>query len=352
MWLKNCWYVAAYASELADGNVVARRVLDEPLILYLTSNDTVVALEDRCPHRHAPLSAGKREGDNIRCGYHGLVVNQDGRCVGVPGMEQPPSDIKVRSYPVVVHHTWVFVWMGVPEKADQTMLPDNWSCDDPNWKNIPGYLHYETPYLLICDNLLDFSHLSFVHEKSLGGSPRIALARPTIEPVTEPGQRGVRVTRHISDVPAPPFYQRFRDFDSNLDRWFVYDFLLPGTLLMSSGGRPVGDSIDDNSRAVRLHSCQTLTPETATSTHYFWQQSHPRASDDDGIAESIHQSIIGAFEEDRAMISAQYTRIQDDPLRPMVPLHMDRAVLEFRALLEAQSALENSAQQGPASSHA
>ena len=160
--------------------------------------------------------------------------------------------------------------MGDPLKADPALLPDNFSCDHPEWRNKPGYLHYDTDYLLICDNLLDFSHLSYVHEKTLGGSPAIAQARAQIEAVP----RGIRVTRRVHDVPPPPFYQRFRSFETNLDRWFIYDFLLPGTLLMHSGGRPVADAGDDMRNAVQLHSCQTLTPETATSTHYFFQQSH------------------------------------------------------------------------------
>ena len=73
-----------------------------------------------------------------------------------------------------------------------------------------------------------------------GDQTRIAQSRPVIEPV--PGatadwpQMGIKVSRHVNDVPAPPFYQRFRQFDTNLDRWFVYEFLLPGTLLMHSGG--------------------------------------------------------------------------------------------------------------------
>jgi phenylpropionate dioxygenase-like ring-hydroxylating dioxygenase large terminal subunit len=91
-------------------------------------------------------------------------------------------------------------------------------------------------WLLICDNLLDFSHLSYVHEHSLGGSTAIAQARAEIE------DGAARHPRHAAraDVPAPPFYTRFRSFDTNIDRWFVYDFLLPATLLMHSGGRPTG----------------------------------------------------------------------------------------------------------------
>ncbi len=95
-------------------------------------------------------------------------------------MATPPARaaIHVRSFPVVCHNRWLFVWMGDPAKADRTLLPDNHTCDSPDWTYLPGYLHYDAPHCLICDNLLDFSRLSWVHEATLGGSTEIALSRP------------------------------------------------------------------------------------------------------------------------------------------------------------------------------
>ena len=350
MWLRNCWYVIAWDHEIpaADSpELFTRTVLNEPVLVYRTQAGELVALEDRCCHRHAPLSVGRREGDCVRCGYHGLKFDAQGRCVEAPGIDVIPAKVCVRHYPVVCKNRWVFVWMGEPEQADIALLPDNFSCDSPEWRNRPGYLHYDTPYLLICDNLLDFSHLSYVHEKSLGGSPRIAQARPQIESVQGPSeawpQIGIKVSRYINDVPAPPFYQRFRRFDTHLDRWFVYEFLLPGTLLMHSGGRPTGADPEAAGPSVRLHSCQTLTPESATSTHYFFQQSHPVDEGDESVTESIYNSLIGAFNEDRDMISAQHRNIQRQPDRPMMPLAMDAALLQFRRLLQTRHAAEAAA---------
>ncbi len=340
MFIRNCWYVVAWDHEIPAEGLFNRTVIGEPLLLYRTAQGEVVALEDRCCHRHAPLSKGRREGDCVRCGYHGLKFDARGLCVEVPGMATVPPRARVRSYPVAVRNRWVFVWMGEAERADTALLPDNFSCDHPEWRHIPGYLHYDTPYLLICDNLLDFSHLSYVHEKTLGGSTMIAQATPTIEKVAGPSadwpQIGIKVSRHVPDVPAPPFYQKFRSFDAHLDRWFVYEFLLPGTLLMHSGGRPVADAPEDLSHAVQLHSCQTLTPETATSTHYFFQQSHRVGQGDDSVTASIYNSLVVAFEEDREMITAQHQNIQQLPDTTMLPLAMDAALVQFRRLLTAR----------------
>lgn len=335
MFLKNCWYVAAWSHELPADGMLSRRILDEPLLLYRTAAGEVVALADRCCHRHAPLSLGRREGDDIRCLYHGLRFDPSGRCIEIPGVKgQIPAKVCVRSYPAVVRNRWVFVWMGDPARADEALLPDNFSCEHPDWCNLPGYLHYETPYELICDNLLDFSHLSYVHEKTLGGSTEIAESRPEVQDIP----RGVRVTRHIPNVPPPPYYRTIRDLqDVRVDRWFKYDFVLPGTLLMESGGRPVNDRPDDERRVVRLHSCQTLTPETASTTHYFFQQSHQRNVGDANTTRLLFEQLLVAFDEDKRMITAQSRNLS--PREPMMTLWMDSAVLKFRRLLE-QSVLQ------------
>ncbi len=347
LWLRDCWYVIAWDHEIPSADAPAlfsRVVLGEPVLVLRLAGGGFAALEDRCCHRHAPLSCGRREGDAVRCGYHGLKFNAAGACVDAPGLAALPPKARVRSYPVVLKNKWVFVWMGDPARADVALLPDNFSCDHADWQHRPGYLHYDTPYLLVCDNLLDFSHLSYVHEKTLGGSPRIAQAVPQIEPLPGPNpawpQLGIRVTRRVPDVPAPPFYQRFRRFETNIDRWFIYDFLLPGTLLMHSGGRPVGDAPDDLSHAVQLHSCQTLTPETPTSTHYFFQQSHRTGQGDASVTQSIYSSLEQAFEEDRAMITAQHRNIQRNPQLAMLPLAMDSALIQFRRLLASRAQAE------------
>jgi phenylpropionate dioxygenase-like ring-hydroxylating dioxygenase large terminal subunit len=329
MWLRNCWYVIAWDHEVPRDGLFSRKVLGEAILLFRTEDDRIVALRDRCPHRLAPLSKGRKEGDNVRCGYHGLLFDATGRCIEIPGAETVPAKVRVQRYPVAVKNKWVFVWMGEEAKADTALLPDNFSCDDPGWDYVPGYLHYETPQALICDNLLDFSHLSYVHEKTLGGTTAIAQARAEIEAVP----RGIRVTRRVHDVPPPPYYKAVREITGNLDRWFIYDFILPGTLLMHSGGRPVEDEEGDMRRAVRLHSCQTVTPETETSTHYFFQQSRRVEDGDHAIAEALYRSLVVAFEEDRAMITAQARSIEDDPAAPMMLLAMDAAVVRFRKLV-------------------
>jgi phenylpropionate dioxygenase-like ring-hydroxylating dioxygenase large terminal subunit len=329
MFIKNTWYVAAWDKEVTKDGLFARTIIGTPLVMFRKEDDEIVVMEDRCCHRGAPLSMGRKEGDCVRCLYHGLKFDDAGKCIEAPAQARIPPQAKVKTFPVVQQHRWIWVWMGDPARADTSLIPDTRWLDHPDWRGLDGYIHYDVNYLFICDNLLDFSHLSYVHEKTLGGSTAIAQARQTIEAVP----RGIKVTRKVANVAPPPYYRNLRDFDGNLDRWFIYDFLLPGTLLMNSGGRPVGDAEDDLRRAVRLHSCQTVTPETDSTTHYFFQQSRRVDDGDRSMSEALYRSLLTAFGEDRDMITAQARAIAADPEAPMLPLALDAAVVRFRRLV-------------------
>jgi vanillate O-demethylase monooxygenase subunit len=330
--LRNAWYVAAWSHELQAGQLLARTIIGIPLVLWRTAGGAIAALEDRCVHRHAPLSRGRLEGDALRCGYHGLKFAPDGRCIEVPGMDSPPPAACVRRFTVVEHRCWVMVWTGDDAaSADTGLLPDNFSCESSEWAYRPGYLHYETPVELIADNLLDFSHLSYVHAATFGGGGDDTLAR--VQPRVERLSRGVRVRRDISRVPPPAYYRPLWDHDGPVDRWLHYEFLLPGTLLMHSGAQPAGMSAEDaegQGTGVRFHSCQALTPETATSTHYFFMEAHRADRGDANVTEALYQGLLAAFDEDRAMIAAQWHNLQHAPDRRMQPLHMDAALTHYR----------------------
>jgi vanillate O-demethylase monooxygenase subunit len=85
MWLRNCWQVAAFAHEVIGGQLLARRICDESIVLFRALDGRAIAFEDRCPHRYAPLSKGTLIGDVLRCGYHGLCYDTSGKCVQIPG---------------------------------------------------------------------------------------------------------------------------------------------------------------------------------------------------------------------------------------------------------------------------
>lgn len=328
--LRNCWYVAAWDHEILGDTLLERTILNQSLVLYRKADGQPVALSNKCPHRHAPLSMGRKEGDQVRCMYHGLRFDAAGRCTEIPGQSAIPPDTCVRAYPVVQRHRWVWIWMGEPALADPALIPETPAQTDPGWRMKPGYKNFAADYLLISDNLLDFSHLSYVHERTLGGSPNIAEARPEVRR----HDRGIRVTRRVPNTVPAPYHQRLGKFEGKVDRWFYYDYLLPGVLLMDAGVKAAGKAEDDLEGALLFNSTQALTPETEHSTHYFFMQAHNFALHDHTITESIYQSLCTAFEEDRRIIEAQAKLIRSTPTEPMLPIQADAALQQFRWLVQ------------------
>jgi vanillate O-demethylase monooxygenase subunit len=339
LFLQNTWYVAAWSHEIAADGLLARTIAEVPLLLWRDTAGKVVALVDRCCHRAAPLSKGRLEGDRIRCMYHGLLFDTTGKCIEIPSQDFISPAAKVRAYPVVERFKWIWVWMGEPSKADESLIPDTRYLDSAEWRGTPGYMHYEANYLLIADNLLDFSHLPFVHETTLGGSAKYAGLRPKVTR----GDRRVRVERWLIDDEPAPFLRNLKTWRGNVDRWNIYDVVLPGVMLMDSGSAPTGTGAPDGTRvdAAQFFGCQAVTPETARTSHYFFQQSHGFALDDPSVTENLRQSVLAGFLEDKEIILAQQKILDLTPGAPMLAMRMDAALANFRSLLERAIAEES-----------
>ena len=136
IFLRNSWYVAAWNHELIDGRKLARTILERPVVIYRGASGKVVALDDRCCHRAAPLSMGRIEGDDIRCMYHGMKFEPGGKCIQIPGQDMIPPKLGVRSYPVVERYNLIWIWMGDIEKADPNLIVDYPPLADPKWRGL------------------------------------------------------------------------------------------------------------------------------------------------------------------------------------------------------------------------
>jgi len=343
VFLRNCWYVAAWSHEVADEGFLARTIIGLPVVLWRDSAREVVGFVDRCCHRGAPLSKGRREGDCIRCMYHGLLFDRSGKCIDVPSQDTVPANAHVRAFPVVERDRWIWIWMGDPARADPAAIPDTHWLDDPAWRGKPGYMHYDVSYRLITDNLLDFSHLAYVHATTLGGGGSDAYAR--VRPQVERLDRGVKVTRWLLDDEPAPFVTKLKRYPGKVDRWNIYDFLVPGILLMDSGSAPAGTGAPEGRRvdAAEFRSCQALTPETEHSTHYFFQQMHNFALDRPEVTQALYESIVAAFHEDQAMITAQSHTLAQAPDFEFMPIVADSALAQYARMLEKMIAEERAA---------
>jgi vanillate O-demethylase monooxygenase subunit len=206
--VRNGWYAAAWAHDVGDA-VLARTFLDEPVILYRTSDGEAVALTDRCAHRAYPLSLGTRIGDTIRCGYHGFTDDGTGRCVAIPAQEHIPAAYRVRRYPTIERGGLVFIWMGDPALADPGDLPDLFELGltDPRFHvDIGGLNTWQNRYQLINENLLDLSHIEFLHFGTIG-TPNVA-ASPVVTTVHANAIEATRTSTNSAARPTKPRSRR------------------------------------------------------------------------------------------------------------------------------------------------
>src|SRR5262249_2566377 len=271
MFLRNYWYVAAYDHEIGR-RPLGRIILGEPIVFYRLEDGTPVALEDRCAHRHLPLSMGKLIGDVLQCHYHGLRYDRTGTCVRVPGQDLIPPSARVRSYPLVERYHWLWIWMGDPALADPAKITDYHWLDDPHWGAGSQYLHVKANWQLIVDNLLDLTHLAFVHETTIGNSALVEHASVKVQRAHD----NVVVTRWIIDQPPPPTFVKVGGFSGNVDRWQIIDFMPPAFLRLDVGATPTGTGAPEGRRVggISMRNLNAITPETETTSHYFWGQAH------------------------------------------------------------------------------
>jgi vanillate O-demethylase monooxygenase subunit len=340
-WLRNAWYMAGWDRDFAAGTPRAETILGEPIAFY-RNDDGVVALEDRCVHRLAPLSRGRCEGANLRCMYHGLLFDPSGRCIEIPGQDVIPASARVRTYPVVEQHSGVWIWMGDPALADQALIPPFVGYRDPAWAMEPGRMDYAAPAKLIHDNLLDLSHIAYVHLDSFsGGNP--ASGRGWIDADTDYRTlpRGVRVSRWMKGAPPSAAGPARRQVTTEqlMDVWTSYDFLAPGIFLQTTERYRRGDyEVGEDGRPASgepvfsTFTCQAVTPLTETSACYFFAYGPwSREAERKGFFADLGRR---AFEEDRQMIEAQHRTISMTSAPRMMPMAMDKAVLTYSGVLK------------------
>ena len=297
MFLRNAWYVAAWGKEIGRA-LFERTIIDEPIVLFRKEDGSVAAIGNRCPHRFAPLSSGKLVGDRVQCGYHGLEFGADGRCAHNPHGEVIPKAAVVRRYPAVEKHGLVWLWMGEAQ-PDETKIPD-FSCltEEAGFTTVGGTIHIKSNYELITDNLMDLSHAEYVHEGILGSE---AIKRGKTE-VKEEGET-LWSNRWCPDGLAPPAWDAaFDHYGKPVDHWLYMRWNAPAHMLLDVGITPTGKHRDDG---VWVLGTDILTPETATTTHYFWGISRTYRRDDPATSELWRQAIKGAFEgQDKPMLES------------------------------------------------
>lgn len=318
----NQWYAAAWAKEIAD-RPIARRILDEPVVMFRMPDRSIGALEDQCPHRLAPLSLGECADGGLRCGYHGMVFGKDGACLSIPAQDVIPPTAKARAYPVIERYGLVWLWTGALP-ADEGLMPDVPAFGEQGWEILEdGYQHHRANFRIEIENLMDPAHTTYLHKETIGNP-----AAKNIPVSVAKSEHGLKAYRWIENIPPTPLDRASRDFgDGKVDRQIAFHFQLPATSFVDIAVIPAGSERSEAnlSAGVRTYSYKFLTPETQSTTHFFWLHIRNFRVGDDAFNTSLRANLEKTFDEDNVMASAIQGEQERTGLRQKTALAIDRA---------------------------
>lgn len=327
-YVRNCWYVAGRSEDFGR-SLTPVTMLEEQIVIFRDTQGKPIALEDACPHRKLPLSRGAIEGDNVVCGYHGLTFDCTGECVIAPTqLDNPPRRAAVQSYPVQDRWGFLWVWMGASDAADPDKIIDIPNFDNPNWGKTPkGAMSMACHYLYIIDNLLDPSHVAWVHLTSFAGAGTDN--RPLdVEEIDE----GVIVSRWVLGEAPPPYYKDMLPFGPTCDRKQHYECRLPSSAINMSVYTPEGGGGADkplSEGAFVNISYNFITPVDATNSRYFWFQHRNMHSDDAALSARMFDGAKTAFKEDQEVLEYVQTGM-DNRKSGYLNLALDAGAMRFR----------------------
>jgi vanillate O-demethylase monooxygenase subunit len=352
--LRNVWYVAGWADEVVSDQLLARQICDQPVVLFRDEQGRPRALFDRCPHRFAPLSMGTlcEGGRSIECRYHGLRFGTDGICNHNPhGDGRIPIAAVTKAFPVVERHSLLWIWMGDPALASTELIPSYPFLDIEHWYVGKAQMEIDANYVLESDNILDLSHIEYLHPSSLGAG-RSGEGKTT---VTQEGNT-VWSRRFIRNEILPPFlYQAVGLPDQALcDRWLDVRWDAPSNMYLQADMALAGTPREQSIQTPQVH---LFTPASEDRTYYFYALALPKALG--GWAkEAAERNVAGLREpflyEDKPMVEAQQRAMAGRSFWEMKPvlLDVDAPAVRARRVLEMLLAAEQSAGQSAAPSSA
>ncbi len=344
MFIRNDWYIAAWASELGTApgtKPLGRKILNEDVVLFRDAKGKAVALENRCAHRGVPLSCGEVVEQGIQCGYHGLIFNGTGQCVEVPGQTVIPPRSKIRNFPLVEKDQFCWIWMGDPAKADASKIIDYpYHNDSKNWPHKHDMYPIKCDYRLLIDNLMDLTHLGFVHKKTIGGNARVHV---DAKMETTRKENGLHYIRWMLDCIPPPTYSKSVKFNKErVDRWQEFELFVPGSIVQWSGATDSGTGAPEGKRdgGFSLRLFHGITPETDKSCFYFWSAANGYRQDDPAATEQLFDEIAVTFKEDWVILEEQQASLDRYPDRNYVDIASDGARMHSRKVIERRIAEE------------
>jgi vanillate O-demethylase monooxygenase subunit len=340
--VRNRWYIAAFSREITR-EPIERTFLGKPVALYRKEDGSPVAMYGLCPHRYYPLAKGTLEGDALKCGYHGFTFDADGTCIRIPSQDAAGKFCQP-TYPIVERGPLCWIWMGDEGKSDKVAIPpyEDFGLDQPGWcYSSENYFHSKGRAQLLIDNLMDLTHLPYIHHHVPGGE---TMANTALESLDRP--ESYHVLRK-GKVPFNPFFEMIFGSDASFEGLSDFtqgsDFYGPElirTSLPIMADLEIGKPVDESHR--RLNILHAMTPETETSTHYFGFATRNFRLEDDAVGEFWLQSDNEIRQQDVDAIDLVEKRLEYGAENQKELLVVaDRPAIKVRKRIAAMLAEEN-----------
>ncbi|NKB75512.1 MAG: Rieske 2Fe-2S domain-containing protein [Gammaproteobacteria bacterium] len=156
----NHWYPVGWSDGLKPGQVKNQVLWEQEIAVYRGDNGDAYAVEDACLHKGVALHKGDVQGDELVCPYHGWRFDGQGRCVGIPYVDDSNRLPKkcLRRYPLKERYNLIWVFPGDPVLSESMSLPDVPEYDDPDWLIVEIPAHFNVHFSMVNENPLDVFH--------------------------------------------------------------------------------------------------------------------------------------------------------------------------------------------------
>ena len=292
-YILNAWYMAAWTGEVPEQGFLKHRLLDRPWLIWREDDGGWAMVADRCPHRFVPLSRGHFADRRIACGYHGLTFDGTGACVHNPFGGAIPEAARLATCPMVERFGGLWFWPGDPTHADPAMIPD-FAFIDAGAPVARSSYRMGVDYRLITDNLMDLSHAEFLHVESFGTNG--SLLTHGTQSVRQDPDGAIWNKWDIADAAPPGWAVPLLKAGERVDQWLHIRWHAPAAMALFIG---IAKAATGGRQLVvpAMANPHILTPETASSTHYFF--THAPGEQEEAQARRVF------LEEDEPMILAQ-----------------------------------------------
>lgn len=333
--VRNRWYMAGTSDEITR-EPMERTILGKPVVFYRTESGDPVAMYGICPHRYFPLAQGKLIGDAIMCGYHGFTFDKGGDCIDIPS-QGTGAKFCQPTYKVEERGPICWIWMGDEDKCDTALIPpyEDFGMGQDGWYDSSyNYLHINGRTQLLIDNLLDLTHLPYVHHHIAGGESMAKTENRDDE------RNGIYYFNRDTYVPWNPFHQMVHGEDAKFEGIAMFDnetaFYGPELIRTGLGFHRSTDGDESVPKLGTIHIMHAMTPETETSCHYFGFAVRDFRIGDKGMDNFWLASDTKIREQDKVAIEAVENRLDESAeLQQELLVRSDKGALKVRKRVQA-----------------